>query len=721
MERIAVFLSSFTIFAMELGAAKALLPTFGGSYLVWGTCLIFFQAVLFLGYAGVHMATRLIGHRALTILHSLLALLSLSFLPLAIRQWDSAGSEHLTIILTLAVSVGIPFLLLSTTSPLVQFWTSTKKEKESYHLFSWSNSGSLAGLLSYPLILERVTGIEGQFKLFTVLFILWIIIMIPMALSHFMATGRKSASAPVHDNEAEIHEHSFNWVWLCSPILANAMMLTITNLLVWDMVSIPLMWVLPLAIFLVTFILNFRTKPIHSILMDRLFHLSLIAMLLIHMATRLDFDLPALPLRFTYLMILFFVCMKCQRMLYISRPQCRESLFGYYSAMALGGIIGTALISFFLPLATNTLTEVPLSIAATALITMIWDRRNPVSLQGNRWRDGIILTLVISLLLSAAQINQSAEGPPMIITGGAIAALALLLGRQKEARWAVAVGAVLFLLISSQTGSRGSFGRQILFQTRNFYGIHRVIARQDQRILQHGSTFHGRQYTDKARESIPLSYYHRTTPLGKVFTNPVGSLNRCALIGLGTGALTTYQKSGQHWTWLELDPEVVKIAEKWFTYLSMARGKIDFVTGDARITLRKQPEKSMDLITVDAFSGDSIPVHLLTMEAMKEFWSRCGDNGLVLYHISSRYFNLEPVLAAAASTLDLKAMILIAQDGVAEDADPCRGFAVFSSQLWQERLKSLGFREAVAGPTQWTDDYASILDVLSLVDIGQGE
>lgn len=746
-------LSSFTLFFTEFAAAQALLPLFGGSAMVWGVSLVFYNVLLLTGYLFSHLTSKLSFKTALSLsglVYCLFPWLSeFNFEPSATSNLASINlmffDEHIRIIQLLFRAIGPSFFILSCTSPLFQSVAERSSQKSAYHIYSWSNAGGFAALIAYPFILRPFIDISFHFSIIKYLSILtglWGgLYLIYCLVNHCLINySRVNHTLVTEQDTIKTSPESSNSIqpifkWLLNSTTVNALLLAITNFLTMDMPSLPLFWVLPLGIFLLNFAIiwnqteqNTQIAPNTQITINPIFYIGMILILFTLLGTGYLCS-PILTRLFA--LILFYRVSKLLLLdLYNSRPIHEISNISstlFYSLIATGGALGTFLVSFICPLLFNSMAELPL---ALALAIWAFSYQSNLNIQSqsipkiNRIdsKSSFILLFYISFL--GLLIHSGIE--PLIDTSGntayLLSAMLIFLGVfffyfKRCSRLAAILTIILFLL---KIPSVMSFLEPSLkMQHRNFYGIHRVFEKSGKRLLQHGMITHGRQYTDPAKSLIPLSYYNRATPLGEAFSL-LNNKQRTALIGLGTGALSMYQKIGESWDILELDPFVIKTAKKWFTYLQNSTGKKCFIPGDARITLAQEKGTTYNVIVLDAFSGDMVPSHLLTLEAFKIYKKRLVKGGILILHISNLYFDLSGPTAAAGNFLGFKCFYKSTLLTETDDADPCTAMVLVREPELKmdycEKLESIGFRVIRNNETNlWTDSRINLFRALQSV------
>jgi spermidine synthase len=673
----AVFLGAFLLFGLEPLIGRMLVPSFGGAVHVWLTCMMFFQAMLLAGYLYAHLLAR-----RLAIWHLLVLLLPLINLPLNIAVEPGSGMPVLNLLWILLTHIALPFVALSTTAVVAQAWLADSpvgRNRNPYPLYAASNAGALIGLFGYVFLMEPLAGLRLQGLLWTGGYILYLFLMagawrrmhpantppIPAPVEAD-AIVAPSPAAPVLSDYA---------CWLALSSLPSAFLLTMTNFISMEVGSFPLVWVLPLALYLATFVMTFRDGAVIPKFLTILWPEMLLLALLVYLNR-----LIAIP---GSLIVLFLICFLAHGALYARRPAARY-LTGFYLTIALGGWIGGAVVTLITPLLFSGLHEYPLILLMFALtfrrlhpgtFSRFWLKASRTARTGR----AVILVLLIALLIA--------------------------LGRE-------------FFYYAEP------------FHHRNFYGIYRIVdvlpseaAPGGFRQLCHGKTMHGSQLLAPEQRHEPTAYYYRGGGFGDAFA-ALAKPRRIAVIGLGAGVVAAYAEPNDELDYYEIDPDNEKIAHRWFTYLNDTKAKVRVITGDGRLNLNlrkgKNTERNYDIIIVDAFSGDGIPTHLLTREALAVYLERLREDGLILLHISNRYYDLRPVVKAVAGQLKLSGAINVKLDRskVAFYEAPNQCVVLTRNPMRLQSLLSrgwirLGTGDGLEDCTPWSDDYINILAPLA--------
>lgn len=637
-----IFLGSFLLFLVQPLAGRILLPSSGGSPAVWTTALVFFQLLLLLGYLYAHLLPRVRRPGVRLGIH--LAVLSLPLLllpPQAPGGLDPSTSPwpEATLLLSLAILVGAPFFVLATNSSLVQLWyarTRVPGSDDPYWLYAASNVGSLLALLSYPFLLEPLVGLPGQRRLWAGGYILFALLTAGLAFRSERGTPSlpQKGADPEPEGGAPPPSFARRAGWVARAAVGSSLLLGLTTRITTDVAPLPFLWVAPLALYLVTYILAFAIP-------HRLPRRSLAGSAAVGVGVSLLF--PALPpgiplaaLVAVALWTLFFGVLVCHLDLATDRPASRY-LTEFYLWLAVGGALGGVLNSIVAPLVFDSLAEVPLTLMALLLVIHA-DPSSPRHFRWDPWppRAGFVTLGALALLVVGM------VGGGSTLWGGALALTAVggVLVRKVPALLTVAL-----LLLGGAYLASGPV--TLLAQERSFFGVHRVRVVGEEIRMIHGTTVHGGQSINPILRRVPRSYYHPAGPLGAtVAAQPEGA--RIGIVGLGAGALAVLTKPGQEVVYHEIDPVVEALARAHFTFLDDAPATVRVVIGDGRLTVEDVPEGYYDLLIVDAFSSGAIPVHLLTTEALDLFLSRVRPGGAVLLHLSNRYADLRRVVRGYA-------------------------------------------------------------------------
>jgi hypothetical protein len=715
--------------------AKMVLPVLGGTPAVWNSCLVFYQAALLAGYAYANASTNRLVTRRSAMAQLGLLLLPLTILPIGLPAgWTPPVDRNPIpwLFLILGVAVGLPVFALATITPVLQKWfanTGHPLARDPYFLYAPSNLGGMVGLLSYPILIEPNLGLKRQSLFWACGYGLLVILSGLCAVVLWRSPaplGQKSTrqplpnfSVPFYVNKSDADPAlTVRLRWIALAFAPASLMLGVTTVLTTEIPPIPLFWLAPLAVYLLTFVLVFAKKQIvpHAQMVQRLPFLILAALIPVFSKT----GAPVWIEIVLNLATLFVAAMVCHGELAKSRPSA-EHLTEFYLWMSFGGVLGGMFNAFVAPLAFHTVEEFPLALIMAALLRPGIDFNIK---KYARWLDLSLPFVLGAWVLGSVVILQKSglkPGPLLHLIVFAPAMLLCLSFAQRPLRFARGVG-VLFIASSFYTGTYG----HILHTQRTFFGIYRVTDNEDGRyhLLFHGSTNHGMQSLTPANRLQPLTYYSRSGPIGQVFDAFHGTeiLQQVAIIGLGAGSMACYGERGQQFTFYEIDPVIERIARdpRYFTFLRDCSPKVEVTLGDARLSLDKARNRSYGLIVLDAFGSDAIPVHLLTREAINLYFEKLTDNGVLVFHISNRYLELKPVLGAVAKDAGLTCF---AEDDTNITEIDIRNGKFPSRWVIMARTKDdLGilardprWASVVARPDVrvWRDDFSSVLTAIN--------
>ncbi len=735
-----LFLSAFLLFSVQPMVGKMILPALGGTPAVWTTCMVFFQASLLAGYAYAHVSSSAFGGFGLRRLaaggsvHLVLLVLVLFVLPIRVAE-DSApppeANPALWLLLKLLIFVGPPFFVVASTAPLLQRWfarTGHPDAEDPYFLYSISNAGSLAALLIYPVAIEPFLPIEEQSSVWRNGYVVLIALIFTCAMHLWKyATPIEPPGHVIMEGQlrsgrlrgGSVLSVSRRLRWMGLSLVPSSLMLGVTSHITTDLAAVPLLWVLPLAIYLLTFVLTFARSASGGLL--RPMSLALALGLPVWMLTPVQIGALTWILIPLHLLLFFVAAMVCHGRLAQDRP-AKEHLTEYYLWVSIGGVLGGLFNAIIAPAVFTRVVEYPLMLVAAC-----WLRPDL-----GEWRASAkerLLDFLWPAALAAVGYGAVRLGEvdhERLALAGKIVAFALLpavvfLLRARSLRFALAFGA--FLLTVHLYSDRQD-GR-VLAETRNFFGVKRVVVSEDGvfRKLVHGGTTHGVQRIGADSGHEPLGYYHPTGPLGDVFAafdrlQTHAPTKTVGIIGLGTGGMAAYAKPNQRFTFFEIDPQVVKIADdpSFFSYLRDCAGEAAVTVGDGRLALARAAE-TFDLIILDAFSSDAIPTHLLTREALRIYLSKLAPTGFLCLHLSNRYLDLVPVVGNLAHDAGL---ICLARLDTAEKEEVKAGkypstYAVLARQaaLLQPILENPHWQRVGHDPAApfWTDRHSDLVSV----------
>ncbi len=693
-----IFVSAFLLFLVQPVIAKQILPWFGGSAAVWTTCMVFFQMTLLAGYAYADWLINKVNRQKQIWIHGTLAAISLLFLPIIPSlQLKPADAEQPAgrILILLALTIGVPYFLLSTTGPLVQAWFARSFPKGNvYRLYALSNVGSLLALGAYPFVIEPQTTSAQQsyawsvgYGLFAVLIVAtaWIARRLDLSASDAQRLGvnasskaAKASTALTADSARQGSNESATQVapplaeqglWLLLAACGSGILLAVTNHITQNVASVPFMWIIPLVIYLVSFILTFDGRSWYM----RSWYLVLLCILaplmLAALQARLGSDnLPewglmhieqAMPL---YSLGLFVIVMFCHGEL-VQRKPGSQYLTRFYLMVSLGGAVGGLLFGLVAPLVFKTYMEFPLLLCLVAFIAMVLANTN----------------------------------------------------LQKGAAIVSAIACMTGLYLHNQRLSDDT-----IEMSRNFYGTLRVKTngldgdKQTAWRLMHGVILHGEQYRYSGYKNLATTYYGESSGVGQAIAGLRKQGMKVGLVGMGVGTLAAYGRQGDLYRFYELNPEVLAVANRHFTYLKDSNAKVTTVLGDARLSMEREAPNGFDVLAVDAFSSDSIPVHLITRQAMQLYKKHLAQGGVVAFHISNRYLDLTPIVKQLADDVGMTALRIVDDPESGSYLYRSDWILVTSNDNFIEALKKNGAQtiEQKSGLTPWTDDYNNLLQIL---------
>jgi SAM-dependent methyltransferase len=711
---------SFLLFLTQPMIARMALPRVGGSPSVWNSAMLVYQLLLLGGYAYAHGVSHVRPRFQVGIHLAILAVAAI-WLPIGLRAIDIPidSEPAFWVPWFLISSIGPLFFIVSSQAPLMQRWYALETHRgDPYPLYAASNLGSFAGLISYPLIVEPTMGLEQQAWLWTALYALLVLLVAICALT---VPAQAVEETPEEAGPAPTGKQTIHWIALAA--VPSGLMLSTTTHLTTDIVAIPLLWVLPLGLYLLSFVIAFAARRGFANFV------TLIAPIVILIAGGLAFSNGSRSPFFSVtlgLLLLFTIAIALHSEMFRLRPAVGH-LTRFYLAMSVGGLLGGIFCAILAPLLFDWAYEHPLLIIAAALLVpqyvlVPW----PAALKR-------VLLFVIpgfAFVISFATDAGMLGGTVLATMAGSILVSLLALSCMGR-RWAFAASlAALMLsydgwttLVHSGEGTR----------TRSYFGIYEVTDRIDgdgvtiARVLTHGTTLHGIQNLLPGLENMPTSYYARRSGVGLALTNAdalYGAHPRIAVVGLGSGTLSCYARPNQAWSFFEIDPAMVQVARTRFSFLSRCAPQTRMVLGDARISLAHEPANSIDILAVDAFSSDAVPMHLLTREALGVYGRAVQRDGIVLFHISNRYLDLKPVVADLAAREGWSAAMLQYLPNEREEvmnATISVWIALSRNPQTLQRLVALSGPDAMywetvqptPGFAGWSDDHASILPIIN--------
>jgi len=664
-----IFVSAFLLFALEPLIAKRILPWFGGSAAVWSTCLVFFQSALLLGYLYARLVTSCLGRQAQTVLHVALLAGSLALLPIGpTERWKPgpASDPSWQILAMLTVTIGLPFLLLSATSPLLQAWLARDGHPAPYRFFALSNFASLAALLAYPLLVEPAWDAPLQSRSWSAVYALFAVLCGWVAWRSRQPA--RSTPAQVMETAERIDESPATAVqkayWFALSACGSMLLLSVTNHIDENVAPVPLLWVLPLAIYLLSFVLGFGAQRFYSRPLWLRFLAFGLGMLgyAIYNIDSVEAIQVSLPI---FLIGLFVCCTFCQGELYRLRPQT-SGLTGFYLMIAFGGAMGAVFVGLIAPRIFSGIYELPFALCITAVLALL------LTWNSGAWTSRLLWVGVLACMVAACVANVRA------------------------------------------------YRENALSLRRSFYGSLRVVQSpragpEQTRTLFHGTIQHGAEYLAAKRQRLPITYYGSESGIGILLREFFPAPKRVAIVGLGTGTIAAYGKAGDTFRFYEINQQVIDIAGSLFFYTRETPARVETVEGDARLSLEQDTTLPFDVIALDAFSGDAIPLHLLTREAMVLYLRHLKPDGVMAFHVSNNYLNLAPVIAQLADEIGYKAIdvknhengedLVLAAEWVLVTRNP----AVPANETIRVHAQPIASR---AGLRPWTDSFNNLVQIV---------
>ena len=702
-------LGSSLLFLVQPMMARQLLPLLGGSAAVWNTAMVFFQSALLAGYLVAHLAQRTARRSSRLAVLATVAL-GLISLPLALPSWQPPTGDGQTwwVLAILAVSVGLPFIGLATLSPTLQRWfadTDHPDAADPYFLYAAGNVGSVVGLLAYPVLVEPLLGVSDQRRWWSVGYVITLGLCVVCAVlrrrhvgAHHTAVEVSGGEATDVDTagEAELSPTTADRLrWIGLAAVPSGLLLGVTRHLSTDVAAVPLLWVVPLLVYLATFVIAFRRGAAPS---ERMLRTALLVSipLVATMVSGIGSAVIAVGVGVSGFALMALVC---HSRLAAERPPTRW-LTSYYLWISFGGAVGGITVALIAPVVFTRVTEYPLLVLAALGVIGITAGPSPDA----RRLPGIavvVITVIACFWLASLGPEREAQLAQVLAIGGAAAFV--LAGSTRRIAVALAALVLTTMVIDGKPG---------LMQSRTFFGVYQVLDSGDRHVFVHGTTVHGEQIFDPEPTSEPLTYYTAESGVGRVF-EALGSDPAplsVGMVGLGAGTLASYGRSGDTMDFYEIDSEVVRIARdtRLFTYLRDSEAEVSTVVGDGRLELARST-RPLDLLVLDAFSSDAIPVHLLTVEALEEYQSRLTADGAIAVHISNRYFDLAPIMSRLAQRIDMDAHLL--------DLPESRWVLLLPAaapRLLRDEVSSADWKQVPPDPTAplWTDDFSNLLSAL---------
>jgi spermidine synthase len=749
-----IFLSAFLLFVCEPMVGKMMLPLLGGAASVWITCLLFFQLMLLVGYGYVHAIERYADVRMQMLVHAVLMLVVVFFLPIhfGARPGASASAQPTLWLLAMLIrSVGIPFCIVSTTAPLLQNWlskTSTASGRDPYFLYAVSNAGSLLALLAYPIAMEPRWGVRLQSSAWAVGYGLLFLMVVsaaksvwrhldnsPPKLGGVAAPSRKYREAtatgadgvvssgttpPFAEKRADGTPPNLGGesrlFWVAAAFVPSGLMLAVTNHMLLNLASVPFLWVIPLATYLVTFMIAFaRRFRIPPRIISALVPIVLLVLLPLVAVSRPVRSHMLWYVLGSHILVLFAGALLCHTALASRRPDTSQ-LTEFYFWVALGGALGGIFVAVLAPFVFSTVIEYPLLVAMIAFFRETRELDKKL-----RWADWMYPAFIGGLVALAWYLFKWAqveviEDLRTSLSVDAVIVLAALLAYRRRIRFALALAVLLAGYRLALPGFLEDY--QVLKVSRDFFGIKKVVFELDSnmRKLLHGDTLHGLESMDPTLSGQPLSYYHETGPVGDIMKLISSRPNQqVAVVGLGTATMAGWALPDRHITFFDVDPQVHDIAQHFFTYLRRCAKNCDVVIGDGRLSIEKTPDAQFDVLMLDAFSSDSIPAHLVSREAVQLYLKKLKPGGLILFHVSNRYMDVESLVEAVAFDAGLEGYVRYDDDEEATGKTSSDYVVVARRHEDFGELNENEFWTKIEKPARiqaWTDDYSNMMAIV---------
>ena len=710
---ITLLLSAFLLFGIQPMFGKMILPLLGGAPAVWNTAMVFFQAMLLAGYGYAHLSARYLPMKLQAVLHFLLLLFFVFVLPISIPAgWEppsDSANPALWQLGMMTVVVGGPFFVLSGSAPLFQHWFARTDHKDAhnpYFLYAASNLGSMTALLTYPFITEPLLTLSQQSAAWAAGYVALMAAVILCAALVWRKSGDadhlQADSTPAPTGRQRLY-------WLVLALVPSSLMLGVTTYITTDMAAVPLLWILPLALYVGTFIIVFARSfrlPMNKVMILHGLLLAVAIASFIH-----PFPFGKVWLLPVHLMLFFVSALICHQVMADSRPSAAR-LTEFYLIMSLGGVLGGILNALVAPVVFLLPVEYALALAVVCYVRYADGSLSiKEDLKENWWAiAGAVFFCMLTLFLQ----GQKSALFVCIVS----AALFLIYLSPRRWSFAFAVTALLFLYPGFNWLSVG----KLLFIERNFFGVSRVYDTSDgaMRIYMHGMTSHGAQMLIPDYRLTPITYYNEGASVGDAFhfMDTKSFPQNIAVLGLGIGSLACFQHEGRHYDFYEIDPDVKRIAEdkNLYTFLSDCGSPYDIILGDGRLKIAAMPDETYDMIVIDVFSSDNIPAHILTREAFEIYLKKLKPDGVILANISNNFLDLTPVVAAVAKSLDITALFKISLDEKIGDTEIRYAPSIFS--VMARRSEDLGALPHTSGwrvyrggghDRVWTDDYVSVV------------
>ncbi len=737
-----LLLSAALLFSVQPMFSKMILPLLGGTPQVWNTAMLFFQVCLLGGYAYAHGTTKFLGARAQALVHLVLLGICIIALPFLIPEGTvppTDGDPSLWQLTLMAVTVGGPFFVLAGSAPMLQRWFSMSNHPDAdnpYFLYGASNLGSMASLLAYPVLIEPYLPLNEQ--AFTWMYGYFALIALMVISAVLVWKHTSFFNTRTLDSKAIVKSHAPTWrlrfYWILLAFIPSSLMLGVTTFVTTDIASVPLLWIMPLAIYVGTFILVFARKPkLSEGFITNIFEIGVILLIGQLIGLQLLMKVSALVMVGYHFALFFFAAMLCHTLLAKSKPHTSH-LTEFYLLMSVGGALG----GFFNAIIAPQAFIVPIEYGLVLVMAVFMRYSADPSQSFASFKAGIknayikkgvdgwlnVTTLTATIIIIFAIFGFGIPNEKFILFCAFVVMMALFMIAKK--RWAFGIMTVFLFSLFPLGFIWGQHQfEKIHFQARNFFGVMKVIdTNTDERILLHGTTNHGAQALIEQHRLTPLSYYSENSPISdlmKYYDQKSGTQN-VGVIGLGVGVTSCFVKEGRHFDFFEIDPEIAYIAQnpEFFTYLSDCGSPYDIILGDGRLTINEKPDGNYDVLLVDAFSSDNIPVHIITQNAMEIYLNKLKPDGTIIINISNNYLDLEPVVTAIGEQIGVPVLGKVSNNGEIEGTKieyySTHFMALTKSESVIADLKARGWSDGMKrdGVKAWTDQYSNIVRVLGV-------
>ncbi|WP_340198412.1 fused MFS/spermidine synthase [Ascidiimonas sp. W6] len=705
---ITLLLSASLLFVVQPMFSKMILPLLGGTPQVWNTAMLFFQLLLLGGYAYAHGITKYLNIRVQAILHIILLVLFFFILPIAIPEgWvPPLGKDPTLWQLTLmTVTIGGPFFVLSGSAPMFQKWFSRTNHKDAnnpYFLYGASNLGSMTALLLYPVIIEPAMNLGKQSETWMYGYMALVVFTVFCALVVWKTNTQKIEDKKTTEKEVITWRRKGKWLLLS--FIPSSLMLGVTTHITTDVASVPLLWIIPLSLYVLTFIIAFARKPIIT---EKAASSNFGFLLIYLFIYTMMYDSQGIVFVLFHMILFFFAALVCHSALSQAKPSA-QNLTEFYLVMSIGGALG----GVFNGLITPKLFIIPIEYALILGLAACMRYANEKKKSIPKYHFVLGLLTILSVIW-AIQIESIVV--KSILMGVALTGLFLTI----NGRWVFGITAAIILIISSPGNLIAYLNTDIVHNDRNFFGIIKIIDLENYRYFFHGTTIHGVQSLEKDREHVPLAYYYDTSAIADMFDFASANFGdqHVAVLGLGVGVTACFDKEGRTFDFYEIDPGVIRVAEDstYFTFLSGCGSPYKIIEGDARLTLANKNNNSYDLILGDVYSSDNIPVHLITREAVELYLEKLKPDGMLGFNISNSFLDIEPVFAEIADSFGIKGYSKFTRGDKTKGLGDAYGFVFARNENQKKFLLANGWTPAEKrkGVGLWTDDFSNILSVVS--------